>query len=69
MIAEVDILGVYLPIFLVVSLLALVSTRLEARLLSSVGADRFIWHPALFHLSVFTVLAGATFYLLEWLAG
>ncbi|MEP9370432.1 DUF1656 domain-containing protein [Xanthobacter sp. VNH20] len=66
--AEIDIFGVYVPTFLLLALAAMAVTRLLSRLVNQVGLGRLIWHRALFDLSVFVLVTGAGYVLLQRIA-
>lgn len=59
MTGELDINGVFLSSVLVSALIALAASFLLRRVLSKVGAYRFIWHPALFDTALFVILWAA----------
>ena len=59
MIGEVNISGVFLSSVLVSAVIALVASFLLRRVLSKVGAYRFVWHPALFDTALFVILWAA----------
>ena len=56
MTGEIDLNGVFLSSVLVSALIALAASFVLRRLLSWVGAYRFVWHPALFDTAVFVIL-------------
>ncbi|MDR3509864.1 MAG: DUF1656 domain-containing protein [Caulobacteraceae bacterium] len=56
MIGEFDVDGVLLSSVLVTALIALAAAFVVRRLLSWVGAYRFIWHPALFDTALFVIV-------------
>jgi hypothetical protein len=59
MIGELNLDGVFLSSVLVSALIALVLAFLIRRLLSWIGAYRFIWHPALFDAALFVIVWAA----------
>ncbi|ENZ82622.1 MULTISPECIES: DUF1656 domain-containing protein [Caulobacter] len=59
MTGEIDLNGVFLSSVLVSALIALAASFVLRRLLSWVGAYRFVWHPALFDTAVFVILWAA----------
>lgn len=59
MTGEVNIGGVLLSSVLVSALISLVLSFVVRRLLSMVGAYRFVWHPALFDTALFVILWAA----------
>ena len=59
MIGEVDIYGVFIPILLVWSVLALVVAAVLRRVLSRVGFYRLVWHRPLVDLSLFVIVLAA----------
>jgi len=59
MIGEVNVSGVFLSSVLVSAVIALAASFLLRRVLSKVGAYRFVWHPALFDTALFVILWAA----------
>jgi hypothetical protein len=59
MIGEVNVSGVFMSSVLVSAVIALVASFLLRRVLSKVGAYRFVWHPALFDTALFVILWAA----------
>jgi protein-S-isoprenylcysteine O-methyltransferase Ste14 len=60
MIGEVSIYGLYVPPLLLLTLAALVVSRLCINLvLARTGFYRVVWHPALFDFSLFVIVLGA----------
>jgi protein AaeX len=57
-IGELDIYGVYVPIFVVVAAVAFLLQILLKRVLDACGAYRFLWHRALFDLAIYVILLG-----------
>jgi protein-S-isoprenylcysteine O-methyltransferase Ste14 len=67
MIGEVDLYGLYVPPLLLLTLAALVVSRLVNLVLAKTGFYRLVWHPALFDFSLFVIVLGAlTFYTRNW---
>jgi hypothetical protein len=62
MIGEVNILGLYLPPLLLLTLAALVVSRLFNVALARTRFYRLVWHPALFDFSLFVIVLGAMTY-------
>ena len=58
MIGELDIYGVYIPIFVVVAAVAFLLQILLKRVLDACGLYRFLWHRALFDLAIYVILLG-----------
>ena len=57
-IGELDIYGVYVPIFVVVAAVAFLLQILLKRVLDACGLYRFLWHRALFDLAIYIILLG-----------
>jgi protein AaeX len=57
-IGELDIYGVYIPIFVVVAGVAFLLQILLKRVLDACGLYRFLWHRALFDLAMYVILLG-----------
>jgi len=57
-IGELDIYGVYIPIFVVVAAVAFLLQILLKRMLDACGLYRFLWHRALFDLAIYVILLG-----------
>jgi hypothetical protein len=67
MIGEVSLYGLYVPTLLLLTLAALVVSRVLNGLLARLGVYRFVWHPALFDLALFViVLGGLSFFASNW---
>jgi hypothetical protein len=62
---EISLFGVFLPSILVCALIAYPIATLIARGLAAAGFYRFVWHPALFNLSLFVCLLGGLVFLLS----
>jgi hypothetical protein len=56
---ELDIGGVFLSSVLVSAVIALTASFVLRRVLSKIGAYRFVWHPALFDTALFVILWAA----------
>ena len=56
MIGEASLFGLYLPWVMVLAACALPATWAVRRLLAFAGLYRWVWHPALFVFSVYTVV-------------
>ncbi|MGI4813568.1 MAG: DUF1656 domain-containing protein [Janthinobacterium lividum] len=67
MIGEVDIYGVYLPTLLVLMLLSYGISVPMRKLLGRTGLYRFVWHRALFDLSLYVILLGLAVLISYWL--
>jgi protein AaeX len=57
-IGELDIYGVYVPIFVVVAAVAFLLQILLKRVLDACGLYRFLWHRALLDLAIYVILIG-----------
>ena len=62
MIGEVSLYGLYLPPLLLLTLAALVVSRVLKLVLARTGFYRVVWHPALFDFSLFVIVLGALTY-------
>jgi hypothetical protein len=58
MIGEISLDGLYLPPLLLLVLAALAVARVLNLALAKTGLYRFVWHPALFDLSLFVIVLG-----------
>ena len=58
MIGEIDIYGVYVPVFATYAAIALLLQIAIIRLLGACGFYRFVWHRALFDLAIYVILLG-----------
>ncbi|KAB7738452.1 DUF1656 domain-containing protein [Parvibaculum sedimenti] len=65
MIGEFDIAGVFVSPLLLCLLAAFLARILIGRVLEATGIYRAIWHQSLFSISLFFVLVGAVFALLQ----
>jgi hypothetical protein len=67
MIGEVSIYGLFVPPLLLLTLAALLGSRLLSWVLGKTGFYRLVWHPALFDLSLFVIVLGAlTYFTRNW---
>jgi hypothetical protein len=67
MIGEVSIYGLYVPPLLLLTLAALVVSRLLNLVLARTGIYRQVWHPALFDFSLFVIVLGTlTYFTRNW---
>jgi protein AaeX len=57
-IGELDIYGVYVPIFVAVAVVAFLLQIVLKRVLDACGLYRFLWHRALFDLAIYVILLG-----------
>ncbi|GAB3382109.1 DUF1656 domain-containing protein [Massilia agri] len=62
MIGEVSLYGLYLPPLLLLTLAALLISRLLNLALARTGFYRLVWHPALFDFSLFVIVLGTLAY-------
>jgi len=62
MIGEVSLYGLYLPPLLLLTLAALLISRLLNLALARTDFYRLVWHPALFDFSLFVIVLGALAY-------
>lgn len=62
MIGEVSLYGLYLPPLLLLTLAALLISRVLNLALARTGLYRLVWHPALFDFSLFVIVLGALAY-------
>lgn len=58
MMQDIDIHGVFLPGFGLLALAALLALAVLRRALAAIGFYRFVWHPPLFNLALYTCLLG-----------
>lgn len=58
MTGEFSFFGMYFPVLMLTSLIALVATRLISFFLARKGFYRHIWHPPLFDVALFFVVLG-----------
>jgi hypothetical protein len=67
MIGEVSLYGLYVPTLLLLALAALLVSRVLGGALARLGLYRFVWHPALFDLSLFVMVLGSlSFFASNW---
>jgi protein-S-isoprenylcysteine O-methyltransferase Ste14 len=67
MIGEVSLYGLYVPPLLLLTLPALLVSRLLNRILARTGFYRIVWHPALFDFSLFIIVLGSlSFFASNW---
>jgi protein AaeX len=57
-IGEFDIYGVYVPAFAIYAAIALLFQMAIMRLLDARGFYRFVWHRALFDLTIYVIVLG-----------
>ncbi|MEW6760486.1 MAG: DUF1656 domain-containing protein [Pseudomonadota bacterium] len=62
MIGEVSLYGLYLPPLLLLTLAALLISRVLNLALARTGFYRLVWHPALFDFSLFVIVLGTLAY-------
>jgi hypothetical protein len=65
--AEISVVGVYLPSFLVLMLVAFIVARILWQLLAWTGFYSLVWHRALFNLALYIIILGAVSSLSRWL--
>lgn len=58
MIGEIDIYGVYFPVFVVFAAIAFLLLLVVKRLLDAGGIYRFVWHRPLFDIAIYVILLG-----------
>lgn len=56
MIGTTDVFGMYLPWLMPLAAATLALLWLVRRLLASLGAYRWIWHPALFDMALYVLM-------------
>ncbi|MDB5412925.1 MAG: rane protein [Rubritepida sp.] len=66
--AEIDIYGVYVPSFLILMLGAYVVMQILRRILVRTGFYAFVWHRALFNLSLYVLILGGAWGLAQRMA-
>ncbi|QGZ31040.1 DUF1656 domain-containing protein [Stutzerimonas stutzeri] len=59
MTGHLDIYGVYVPLLLVVMLIAYLLKSLLTAVLGRLGVYRWVWHPPLFNLALYIMVLGA----------
>ncbi len=67
MIAELDILGVFVPALLAWVLLALLLAGLLRRAFDRLGFYGHVWHPPLFNAALFVLLLGGIVAAAHWI--
>ena len=65
MTGEFSFLGMYFPLIMLTSLIALGATRLISIFLARRGFYRHIWHPPLFNIAMFIIVLGICVILFE----
>ncbi len=55
---EVDLGGVFVPTLLIWAVVALVLSLLVSRLLQTFGVYRWVWHRALFDITIYVIILG-----------
>lgn len=63
----IDLYGVYLPVLLVLAVVALVLLRLLTGLLAARGFYRLVWHRPLFDLALYVTLLALCDLLFRWM--
>ncbi|MGO4571272.1 DUF1656 domain-containing protein [Microvirga sp. 2TAF3] len=67
MIKEIDLFGVFLPPMVAYAAVAAVLWLALRKVLTWIGIDRFVWHPALFNTALYVlVLAGCVMAVFHW---
>ncbi|NDW05604.1 DUF1656 domain-containing protein [Jiella pacifica] len=66
MIGDFSIFGVFVPRLLVLLLASYGVLLLLKKVLARLGVYRLVWHPALFDLSIFIILAATAANVAEW---
>ncbi len=61
MIGQLNIYGVYVPVLLVMMLVAYLLKSLLGMVLARLGLYRWVWHPPLFNLALYVMVLGALF--------
>ena len=61
MTGHLNIYGVYVPMLLVLMLVAYLVKSLLGTLLQRLGFYRWVWHPPLFNLALYIMVLGALF--------
>lgn len=67
--AEVDIYGVFVPVFMVLMLVAYGLSRGVRLALERTGFYALVWHRALFDLALYVLLLGALFFVVQEITG
>ena len=63
MTGQLNIYGVYVPVLLVMMLIAYMFKSLLGSALARLGLYRWVWHPPLFNLALYVMVLGALFML------
>jgi hypothetical protein len=58
MMGEINFYGIYIPWLVILGIVSILCTRLVSYVMARFGLYRFIWHAALFDLSVFIIILG-----------
>ena len=61
MTGQLNIYGVYVPVLLVMMLIAYLLKSLLGIALARMGLYRWVWHPPLFNLALYVMVLGALF--------
>ncbi len=61
MTGQLNIYGVYVPVLLVMMLIAYLVKSLLGMALTRLGLYRWVWHPPLFNLALYVMVLGALF--------
>lgn len=61
MTGQLNIYGVYVPVLLVMMLIAYLIKSLLSSVLARSGLYRWVWHPPLFNLALYVMVLGALF--------
>ncbi len=69
LIAELNIYGVYVPVFMVLMLVAYAVNRGVRSVLERTGFYTLVWHRSLFDLSLYVLLLGALFFVFQGVMG
>ncbi|MCE7027798.1 DUF1656 domain-containing protein [Jiella avicenniae] len=66
MIGDLSLFGVFVPKLLVLLLASYGMLLVLKKVLARLGVYRLVWHPALFDLSIFVILAATAANVAEW---
>ncbi len=66
--SEIDVYGVFVPSFLVLMAACYLAMQLVRRGLAWTGLYAFVWHRALFNLSLYVILLGTAWTLARGMA-
>lgn len=66
MTGQLDLYGIFVPSFAVLSLCAYPVFRLLASALGTLGFYRAVWHRPLFNLALYVIVLGALSLLIQW---